>query len=452
MKITTSLKLTVAGLIVLATGSALVLQSGISSMNDDAKIVNQSGLVRGGSQRLAKLELSGNRSDELSQKIDKLIKSLSEGDSTLQIPVPKDAEFIAAMDTLEKAWNKYKGVIAAYRANPKLTAQLVEESEVFFKVSDATTKIAEKVSTGHVNYIRNADWLTLIINLSALGFIALITQNISKALTKSTASVAINSLQISSTIEQQEKQLTEQASSVRQTTTTIEELGSASMQAAVKAESSATEARKALTLSETGSTSVTRTIEGIVELRDKVEAIASKIMQLSEQTGQIASISDLVADIANQTNMLSLNAAVEAARAGEQGKGFAVVAGEVRKLADQSKKSAEKINTLISEVQASINSTVMVTDEGTKTAAQGITLAADTAEAFAGIEQAINAVFANTQDISNSSKRQAISVQQAVAAINAINLGSQETATGVAQVKSATSELVNVSNQLQAIV
>jgi methyl-accepting chemotaxis protein len=259
-------------------------------------------------------------------------------------------------------------------------------------------------------------------------------------------------VQISNTVELQERLLSEQADSVKQTTTTIEELGSSSMQSAIKAENSASEAQKALNLSESGSLTVNRTIDGIVELRSKVEEIASKIMQLSEQTGQIATISDLVADIANQTNMLSLNAAVEAARAGEQGKGFAVVAGEVRKLADQSKKSAEKINTLISEIQSSINNTVMVTDEGTKTAALGINLAADTAEAFAGIEKAINSVFANTQDISASSKQQAITVQQAVAAINAINLGAQETASGVAQVKLATNDLVNTSQQLQAIV
>ena len=93
----------------------------------------------------------------------------------------------------------------------------------------------------------------------------------------------------------------------------------------------------------------------------------------------------------------------------------------------------------------------MVTDEGTKTAAAGIILASETAEAFAGIERAINEVFNNSREILDGSKRQAITVQQAVASINAINLGSQETAAGVAEVRSATNELVETTAQLQLI-
>lgn len=452
MKITTSLKLTVASLVALAGVSAISLQSGINGLTDDTKVVNSAGLVRGGSQRLAKQELAGNRDDEQIQKIDNLLKGLTAGDSAMGITAAKNSEFIAAVQDTEKAWTKYKGVISAYRSNPKLASQVLAESEAFLKVANNAVQVAEKAGDSNVGQVRSIEYIVLIANLLALGFIGVITQRISNTLTRSTESVASSSVQISNSIELQERLLSEQADSVKQTTTTIEELGSSSMQSAIKAENSASEAQKALNLSENGSLTVSRTIDGIVDLRSKVEEIASKIMQLSEQTGQIATISDLVADIANQTNMLSLNAAVEAARAGEQGKGFAVVAGEVRKLADQSKKSAEKINTLISEIQSSINNTVMVTDEGTKTAARGINLAADTAEAFAGIEKAINAVFANTQDISTSSKRQAITVQQAVAAINAINLGSQETASGVAQVKLATNDLVNTSNQLQAIV
>jgi methyl-accepting chemotaxis protein len=452
MKITTTLKLTVAGLAFVAIGSTALLQNGIGSAKDDSRIINYAGVVRGGAQRVTKLELGSRPSDELIKTIDQVINGLINGDTELKLAGTKDPEFLAALEKAKVEWNKYKGSIAAFRADPRLAAKLLNDSEEFYKTSDAALNAAVTAGEKDISQIRLLDFLILGINLVSLGFIAYVVQSISTTLTKSANVVSKSSEQIASTITQQEIQLSEQADSVRSTTATIEELGSASMQAAIRAENSATEAQKALTLSETGSDAVTRTIEGITDLRDRVEAIAEKIMQLSQQTTQIASVSDLVADIANQTNMLSLNAAVEAARAGEQGKGFAVVAGEVRKLADQSKKSAEKINTLISEVQASINSTVMVTDEGTKTAAQGITLAINTAEAFAGIERAINAVFANTQEISSSSKRQAITVQQAVAAINAINLGSQETASGVAQVKLATNELVNTTNQLQGIV
>lgn len=175
-------------------------------------------------------------------------------------------------------------------------------------------------------------------------------------------------------------------------------------------------------------------------------------MRLSEQTGQIANISDLVADIANQTNMLALNAAVEAARAGEQGKGFSVVASEIRKLADESKKSAEKINVLVTDLQASMNSTVMVTDEGSKKTDESIRLAQGTAQAFAGVSEAVNNVFVNNQQISLSSKQQAVAVQQVIAAMNAINLGAQETSAGINQVRVSTEQLKSAAQDLKAVV
>ena len=112
--------------------------------------------------------------------------------------------------------------------------------------------------------------------------------------------------------------------------------------------------------------------------------------------------SELVADLATQTNMLAINAAVEAARAGEQGKGFAVVAGEIPKLADESKNSADKINHLITDIQTAMKSTVMVKDEGTKKTEEGITLTQGTAVTFTGETDAVNSVFLNSQKISLS--------------------------------------------------
>jgi methyl-accepting chemotaxis protein len=444
MKITNSLKFAVAGLIGLAVVNGVILQNGIGQMTNDSKILNSAGLVRGGSQRLVRQTMSkeaidANTQAAIVQALDLLAKD-------------NDPKVQAAAKDLKNDFSKLQSIAAAYLLDPKLAGNLSMTADALFKKANELAYLIEKKSDEHVATVRLIASFTLFSSLAALAFIGIIAQSITSTLNKSTASVSSNSLKISTSLGQQEKLLANQADSVKSTTLTIEELGAASMRSAMQAESSSSEAQKALDLSESGSETVSRTLDGIIDLRSKVEAIAEKIMQLSAQTAQISTVSDLVADIANQTNMLSLNAAVEAARAGEQGKGFAVVAGEVRKLADQSKKSAEKINTLISEVQASINNTVMVTDEGTKTAAAGILLASETAEAFAGIERAINEVFNNSRDISDSSKRQAITIQQAVASINAINLGSQETAAGVAEVKAATNDLVETTNQLQLIV
>lgn len=277
-------------------------------------------------------------------------------------------------------------------------------------------------------------------------------RNITEIVLNAVKNITSNSGRISTTVSVQERTVLEQTSSVNETTSIIEDLGVFALKSAEQADRAAGGAREALTLAEGGTQTVGRTIDGISGLRDQVTAIANQIIRLSEQTAQIATVSDLVADLANQTNMLALNAGVEAARAGEQGKGFAVVASEIRKLADQSRKSADRINSLVNALQAAINSTVMVTDEGTKKATVGIELAEETGDVFANIADAVNLVFLNTQQIAQSSKQQAVSVQQVVAAMNIINLGAKETAAGIVQVKDATNDLNKAAENLEAVV
>lgn len=270
-------------------------------------------------------------------------------------------------------------------------------------------------------------------------------------ITNAAQAVASSSANITETVSEQERIILQQSASVNETTTTIEELGVSALQSAGQAETSAGEAKQALVLAEGGTKTVGLTIEGISDLKEQVTAIANQIVRLSEQTAQISIVSDLVADLANQTNMLALNAGVEAARAGEQGKGFAVVASEIRKLADQSRKSADRINSLVNEVQTAINSTVMVTDEGTKKATQGIRLVSETGDVFTSIAGALNSVFLNSQQIAQSAKHQAVAVQQVVSAMNAINLGAKETAASIIQVREVTYELNKAAQNLQAV-
>jgi methyl-accepting chemotaxis protein len=285
-----------------------------------------------------------------------------------------------------------------------------------------------------------------------VGLSLLLGNRISKFIGKLADSIVSSSGAIVDTVEMQEVTVNMQANSAIDTSTTVNELGAISFQSAAQAEASANGARQALSLAEDGTRSVQQTLQGMSGLRDKVDAIANQIVNLSEQTGQITIVSDLVADLASQTNMLALNAAVEAARAGEQGKGFSVVADEIRKLADQSKKSADKINLLASDIQAAINRTVMVTDEGSKTVLEGIDLARSTADTFAGVTDAVNNVFLNSQQISTSAKQQAVSIQQVLTSMTNISQGSQESAIGMHQVKMTTRELTQVADELKAAV
>ncbi|MGC9524896.1 MAG: CHASE3 domain-containing protein [Limnospira sp.] len=264
--------------------------------------------------------------------------------------------------------------------------------------------------------------------------------------------IGSSSSEISSTVEQQERTAKNQAAATNQTSTTMDELAASSRQCAEQAETAALEARAALSLSEGGSRAVERTLQGMGILQDKVAAIATQIQHLSEQTHQIGEISRLVSNLANQTNMLALNAAVEAVRAGEQGKGFSIVSGEIRKLADQSKSSAKKINVLVNEIQKAIDETGSATEQGTKTVAENVGIAEETARAFSGVTSSVNNIVTSSQQISLSVKEQATAIEQVLIAMNALNQASQETAIGITQVKEGTHRLNDAALQLRSIV
>ncbi|MEO0827948.1 MAG: methyl-accepting chemotaxis protein [Cyanobacteria bacterium J06635_1] len=267
-----------------------------------------------------------------------------------------------------------------------------------------------------------------------------------------TNGISSASQQIFSTVSEQERIANQQATSVNETTTTMDELEASSRQSAEQANAAVLAAKTALESSQKGSHAVGETLEGMFNLEQKVEAIAEKIVNLSGQANQIGGISELVADFANQTNMLALNSSVEAVRAGEHGKGFAVVANEIRKLSDQSQQSAEKINHLVNEIQKAINATVMVTEEGTKTVKSGVQNAQNAEHAFQGVKQSIDTVVINNQQVSLTLKQQVDAIRQVVEAMAVIDRGSKETASGLSQTLSGTEHLNKTAADLKQMV
>ncbi len=293
-----------------------------------------------------------------------------------------------------------------------------------------------------------------VLVVSGLAIISSIffTEPLIKRIKKAIQTLVASSTEIAATIEQQERISSQQVAAVNQTTITMNELNNSSQQSAQQAEASAIGAKAALSLTENGTNAVNRSLAEMDNLKQQVIAISAQILQLSQQTEEIGDISDIVGDLANQTNILALNAAVEAVRAGEHGKGFAVVAAEIRKLADRSKQSAHKINYLVKIIQKAINTTVIVTDNGTKTVETGVTIAQETAIAFNGVATAINQITVNSQQISLSAQQQALAIHQVVEAMNSLNIATKDTVNGMSQIKIGTQNLNEVAKNLETMI
>ncbi|MBD1911460.1 MULTISPECIES: CHASE3 domain-containing protein [unclassified Leptolyngbya] len=331
----------------------------------------------------------------------------------------------------------------------EIRAQVAEMKEVEEELLDQREATANQAAA-----FANAVSLggTLIAIALGSGVLAFIARSVIRPINDVSNAIASSSNEIACTVEQQERTANQQSISVNETTSTMEELGASSQQSAQQAETAASSAQRVLGLTQEGNQAVERTLTTMAALTEKVGNVADQIVRLSEQTNQIGSISALVSDLANQTNMLALNAAVEAVRAGDQGKGFAVVAAEIRKLADQSRLSAEKINTLVADIQGAINSTVMVTDESTKTAQQGADVTQQTAAVFNNVTDSVSNIVMNVQQISLNARQQAAAVQQVLLAMSSLNVAARETASGITQTRTSTHQLNDAARQLQSVV
>ncbi|MCW6037795.1 MCP four helix bundle domain-containing protein [Spirulina subsalsa FACHB-351] len=292
--------------------------------------------------------------------------------------------------------------------------------------------------------------LTIVIVLSPLKKV--LSQLLTAALEETIENLAKASSEIATVTEQQERVAAQQAVSVQETTTTMHQLEVSSQQSSEQAQLVAQRAQEVLELSQQGNEAVNGTMQGMQELQERVEAIAQQADHLNHQARQIGMISQLVGEVANQTNMLALNASIEAVRAGEHGKGFSVVATEIRKLAEQSQESVQKINHLVQSIQKSIQTTVNAAEVGSSTVQTNVQLAEVTANSFQGVTLAIEEVVASSQQIALSVQQEASAIQQIMQTMNDLSRVSQETVSGITQTKQGTQQLNETAFTLRAMI
>jgi methyl-accepting chemotaxis protein len=245
----------------------------------------------------------------------------------------------------------------------------------------------------------------------------------------------------------------ETAASVSETTTTVEEVKQTAEVTNQKARRVSELGRKNAEISQAGLKSIEDTVNGMCRIREQMEFIADTVVRLSEQSQAIGEIIATVNDIAEQSNLLAVNASIEAAKAGEQGKGFAVVAQEIRSLAAQSKQATTQIRGILFDVQKAIGSAVMATEQGSKAVEEGVRLSTQAGESInllveSVVKEATNAAI----QIAASSQQQLIGMDQVVSAMENIREASAQTASSTKQTERAVHDLHNLGQRLQEIV
>ena len=255
--------------------------------------------------------------------------------------------------------------------------------------------------------------------------------------------------QLSSASEQHEAVANGQAAAVAETSATTEELNVSFRHVSDQAENALFRANQSLEAANAGSKTVEAAMAGVLDLEQKVIAVSELISRLADHAANIGAITSFVTEVANQTNMLALNAAVEAARAGENGRGFAVVAAEIRKLAEQSKASANRISGLVGDAQNATRVTAAASVEKTRTVMEVKRLARETSNTFKGISSSMQSVVESAQQASLNVRQQMMAVQQVAEAMSAINHGSRQTSAGLSQTRIALHEIKQSTVELQ---
>lgn len=261
---------------------------------------------------------------------------------------------------------------------------------------------------------------------------------------------AMNNIQSAAT--QQASGANEQAASITQTTTSMEELATSAGQIAEHAAGVLGCAEKALANSRICEEAAQEAIQGMANIRNASQSASTTIGGLSDKSRKIGDIIGIIGDIADQTRLLSLNAAIEAARAGEAGKGFSVVATEIRNLADSVTQSTNDIQQILQEIQNSAMACVAATEQGGKRVAEGTEQVTRITDAISQIHDTVEETIQAARQIDVSTRQQQSASEQVAAAMREVAAVASESAQASQQTGEAATELLELAGRLQTTV
>ncbi len=381
----------------------------------------------------------------------------SEGRQTLDAIDAEQTEYLRNADEIM--------ALAAARAKPEQIARLFDQKMLPLRASLAKSMRAftsrEDALLAEARKQAGATSESAILTMSLLaavmvGFALLVAVLMSRALNRQIGAavghVQSSSAELQAAASQQASGAKEQASAMTEITTTISELVATSRQIADSAQRVAQIAEQTAAAARAGDATVERGQDAIGAIRRQIDLVVSHMLDLGRKSQEIGAVLDIVSELAEQTNILAINATIEASGAGEAGKRFAVVAEEIRKLADRVAASTKGIRNQIDEVRGAVNTTVMATESGAKAVDAGARQFADVALAFKQIGVLVGTTTEASREIELSTKQQASAAEQVRVAVTDVAQATQETETSSSQTLQTASQLAGLSLDLRRLI
>jgi methyl-accepting chemotaxis protein len=343
----------------------------------------------------------------------------------------------------EKFQGRYREIITGFN----------ETLESFYKPINESSKVLETIANGDLTVRITSDYkgdFEIIKNninglvdsfhqaLSEVSVAVQATANASNEISSGTEEMAAGA-------QEQSSQTAEVASAVEEMTKTILDTSKNSMTASDAAKNSGIIAKE-------GGRVVNETILGMNHVAEVVKKSALTVQALGKSSDQIGEIIQVIDDIADQTNLLALNAAIEAARAGEQGRGFAVVADEVRKLAERTTKATKEIAVMIKQIQKETEGAVISMEEGTIEVEKGKELANNAGQALNEIIESAEDVMDLATQVAAASEEQSSAAEHISKNLDLINNVTQQSAAGIQQIARSSEDLNKLTNNLQSLI
>ncbi|MEE9432055.1 MAG: methyl-accepting chemotaxis protein [Melioribacteraceae bacterium] len=334
------------------------------------------------------------------------------------------------------------------------SADLIKEKEYLESNTEKILEVMELFANGDltVNLVpKNKDD---IIGRLFLGFNKAVKNitDIVNVLRETIQSTTAASLDISASSEEMASNAQEQSSQTLDITSAIEEMTKTIIATTENSTNAAVSAEEAGTLAVEGGKVVSASVVGMEKVAAIVEDAAVKVTELGKNNEQIGGIIGVINDIADQTNLLALNAAIEAARAGEHGRGFAVVADEVRKLSQRTTQATQEISSVIQNIQGDVNKVVQSINSGNKEVQEGKELSQKVEQVMSNFIESINVVTDNINQVATAGEEQSSAAEQVGQNIAIINNVSSESAIGLQQIANATTDLEHLIETLNGAI